>query len=87
MNPYRVSGTAVLFSAQQYIISELGITIVISHFINHKTRHRDAKYCVQGHTARKEGRRKDGLFSKIPPRISFLTWIVLTWVFVLLLLF
>lgn len=58
MNPYRVFGTAVLFSAQQYIISELGITIVISHFINHKTRHRDAKYCVQGHTASKEGRKK-----------------------------
>lgn len=86
MNPYRVFGTAVSFSAQQSIISELGITFVILGLIIKKgtgTLNIVSKVTQQ---ARKEGR-KEGLFSKIPPRISFLTCIVLTWVFVLLLFF
>lgn len=58
MNPYRVFGTAVLFSAQQYIIFELGVTIVILGLIIKKgtgTLNIVSKVTQQ---ARKEGRKE-----------------------------
>lgn len=85
MNAYSVFGTAVSFSAQQSIISESGVTIVVLGLIIKKGTGMLNIVSKVTQQARKEGR-KEGLFSKIPPRVSFLTGIVLTWVFVLLLL-
>lgn len=85
MNAYSVFGTAVSFSAQQSIISESGVTIVVLGLIIKKGTGMLNIVSKVTQQARKEGR-KEGLFSKIPPRVSFLTGIVLTWVFVLFLL-
>lgn len=85
MNAYSVFGTAVSFSAQQSIISESGVTIVVLGLIIKKGTGMLNIVSKVTQQARKEGR-KEGLFSKIPPTVSFLTGIVLTWVFVLLLL-
>lgn len=85
MNAYSVFATAVSFSAQQSIISESGVTIVVLGLIIKKGTGMLNIVSKVTQQARKEGR-KEGLFPKIPPRVSFLTGIVLTWVFVLLLL-
>lgn len=85
MNAYSVFGTAVSFSAQQSIISESGVTIVVLGLIIKKGTGMLNIVSKVTQQARKEGR-KEGLFSKIPPTVSFLTGIVLTWVFVLFLL-
>lgn len=85
MNAYSVFGTAVSFSAQQSIISESGVTIVVLGLIIKKGTGMLNIVSKVTQQARKEGR-KEGLFSKIPPMVSFLTGIVLTWVFVLFLL-
>ena len=85
MNAYSVFGTAVSFSAQQSIISESGVTIVVLGLIIKKGTGMLNIVSKVTQQARKEGT-KEGLFSKIPPTVSFLTGIVLTWVFVLLLL-
>lgn len=48
MNTHRVfSYISVLFSEQPCNISELGIIIISSHFINHKMRQEETKYCAQ----------------------------------------
>lgn len=85
MNAYSVFATAVSFSAQQSIISESGVTIVVLGLIIKKGTGMLNIVSKVTQQARKEGR-KEGLFSKIPPTVSFLTGIVLTWVFVLFLL-